>query len=136
MCVEGGGGLGARTGAGHSAGATDEAGEGAAGRHAAHDVDLDVLGADAAALRVVELEPLGREGKRLRASIAMATGRTSMPAIFVGGRAVGGFTDGDPVGDDADLCLEGSPGLEALADSGKLRELLAEAGVESGDPSP
>ena len=85
---------------------------------------------DDAAVRVIELEPLGREGKRLRASIALATGRTSMPAIFVGGRAIGGYTDGDPVGDDADLCLAGSPGLKALADSGKLQELVAEVGVK------
>ena len=45
-------------------------------------------------LRIVELEELGLEGKRLRAACALATGRTSMPNIFVGGRSIGGFTDG------------------------------------------
>ena len=45
-------------------------------------------------LRVVELEDLAERGKRLRAALALTTGRTSLPAVFVGGRAVGGFTDG------------------------------------------
>ena len=43
-------------------------------------------------LSEVELEERGREGKELRAAIALATGRTSMPAIFVGGRSLGGST--------------------------------------------
>lgn len=80
----------------------------------------------AGSLRVFELEDMGREGKRMRAAIALATGRTSMPSIFVGGRCIGGFTDGDPSGDD-ELCLANSPGLEALAASGELRALVAQA---------
>uniref|UniRef100_A0A7S4M2M1 Glutaredoxin domain-containing protein n=1 Tax=Prymnesium polylepis TaxID=72548 RepID=A0A7S4M2M1_9EUKA len=43
---------------------------------------------------VLELEDLGRRGKSLRAAIALGTGRTSLPAVFVGGRSLGGFTDG------------------------------------------
>ena len=56
-------------------------------------------------------------------AIALATGRTSMPAIFVAGKSIGGFTDGDPVG-DPDLCHFGASGLEALGDR-ELRELLS-----------
>lgn len=74
-------------------------------------------------VRVVELEDLGRDGKRLRAALALATGRTSLPSIFVGGRCVGGYTDGDPAGDAA-LCHAGAPGLEAL-DADELRQLMA-----------
>ena len=55
---------------------------------------LQDLGLDEAELRVLELEDLAGRGKRLRAALALATGRTSLPAVFVGGRAVGGFTDG------------------------------------------
>ena len=82
------------------------------------------------ALCVVELESLGREGKALRASIALATGRTSMPSVFVGGKACGGFTDGDfPQSDEPGLCLDGggSGGVQALAASGRLRAMLEEA---------
>eukprot|EP00747_Dinoflagellata_sp_TGD_P163486 gnl/TRDRNA2_/TRDRNA2_182190_c0_seq1.p1 gnl/TRDRNA2_/TRDRNA2_182190_c0~~gnl/TRDRNA2_/TRDRNA2_182190_c0_seq1.p1 ORF type:complete len:352 (+),score=33.49 gnl/TRDRNA2_/TRDRNA2_182190_c0_seq1:70-1125(+) len=77
-------------------------------------------------VHVVELEDLGREGKALRAALALATGRTSMPNVFVGGRSVGGFTDGDPSGDPT-LCHTGSPGLETLASSGKLQDMLTAA---------
>ena len=77
-------------------------------------------------LRIVELEDLGRDGKRLRAALALATGRTSMPSIWVGGKCIGGYTDGDmPEGDPA-LCVEASAGLEGLTEDGpgRLRELL------------
>jgi len=47
----------------------------------------------------VPVEPLGRRGKRLRAAIALETGRTSLPAVFVRGEPIGGYTDGDPAGD-------------------------------------
>jgi glutaredoxin len=73
--------------------------------------------ATAGGVRVIELEDLGRTGKALRAAIALATGRTSMPEIFVGGKCIGGFTDGEPEG-DPELCHEGSPGLEALTERG------------------
>ncbi len=87
-------------------------------------------------LRVIELEDLGREGKELRAAIALATGRTSMPSVWVDGKCIGGFTDGEMPrsggggeaeagGGSESLCLEGgSPGLEALEESGRLQRLL------------
>eukprot|EP00984_Skeletonema_dohrnii_P022425 scaffold11553_cov82-Skeletonema_dohrnii-CCMP3373.AAC.1 len=40
-------------------------------------------------LQIIELENLGQEGKHLRASISLATGRTSMPACFINGKSVG-----------------------------------------------
>mmetsp|Transcript_34479 Transcript_34479/g.54339 ORF Transcript_34479/g.54339 Transcript_34479/m.54339 type:complete len:240 (+) Transcript_34479:56-775(+) len=64
-------------------------------------------------LQVVELEDLGRKGKHLRAAIAIETGRTSMPAIFIGERAIGGYTDG-------------FPGLQSLHESGELISMLEE----------
>ena len=65
-------------------------------------------------VRIVELEDLGRAGKRLRAALALATSRTSMPSIFVGGKCIGGFTDGEPQGDET-LCHADAPGLESLS---------------------
>ena len=53
-------------------------------------------------LQVIELEDLGREGKRLRASIALSTGRTSMPALFIGSKSIGGYTDGFVLNSDMD----------------------------------
>ena len=85
-----------------------------------------IAGAAEDALRVVELEELGREGKRLRAALAIATGRTSMPAVFVNSRAIGGYTDGEPAGDEA-LCLAGSPGLKQLIEGGTFQGLLKSA---------
>ena len=32
----------------------------------------------------------------MRAAIALETGRTSMPAVYVRGEAIGGYTDGKP----------------------------------------
>ena len=78
-------------------------------------------------LRVVELEDLGRDGKALRAAISLATGRTSMPSIWIGGRCVGGHTDGDMPGGDAALCLLSSPGLEEMVRSGSLSKELERA---------
>jgi peptide deformylase len=75
-------------------------------------------------VRFVELEDLRHDGKRLRAAIALATSRTSMPAIFIGGKSIGGYTDGDPEG-DPELCHSGSPGLERLIETGGLRRLLS-----------
>ena len=76
-------------------------------------------------LLVVELEDFGRSGKALRAALADATGRTSMPNAFVGGRSVGGFTDGDPVGA---LARAGEqPGLRALHERGELARMIDEA---------
>ena len=62
-------------------------------------------------VRDVDLEPLGQRGKTLRAAIALETGRTSMPAVYVRGEAVGGYTDG-------------RPGLLTLHRTGELQERL------------
>ncbi len=99
------------------------------------------------ALQIIELEDLGREGKHLRASIALATGRTSMPACFINGKSVGGYTDGFSTIDDdddntaavgvmregftyvprpeVDLRMMESKGLAALHETGELRVLLS-----------
>ena len=62
-------------------------------------------------VRDVDLEPLGPRGKTLRAAIALETGRTSMPAVYVRGEAIGGYTDG-------------TPGLLALHRTGELEQRL------------
>lgn len=98
-------------------------------------------------LQIIELEDLGRKGKQLRASIALSTGRTSMPAIFINNKSIGGYTDGfgettvtnskdeeshsdgftyvPPI--EKDLRLLRSPGLAALHESGELAALLRDA---------
>lgn len=98
-------------------------------------------------LQIIELEDLGVEGKHLRASIALATGRTSMPACFINGKSVGGYTDGfstDNDDDDAkvgegftfvprpevDLRMMESKGLSALHETGELRVLLSSGEYE------
>lgn len=65
-------------------------------------------------LEVIELESLGPKGKAIRAELAKRTKRTSLPAIFVQGKPIGGFTDGIPCG----------PGLEPLHKSGDLIAML------------
>lgn len=91
-------------------------------------------------LQIIELEDLGREGKFLRASIALATGRTSMPACFINGKSVGGYTDGFSTDNndaeagegftfvprpEVDLRMMESKGLAALHETGELRVLLS-----------
>lgn len=65
-------------------------------------------------MRVVELEKLGLVGKQVRAILAEETGRTSMPCIFIKGKPIGGFTDGEPCG----------IGLKPLYERGELDQLL------------
>jgi len=65
-------------------------------------------------IRVVELEKLGLVGKQVRAILAEETGRTSMPCIFIKGKPIGGFTDGEPCG----------IGLKPLYERGELEKLL------------
>lgn len=88
-------------------------------------------------LQVIELEDLGWEGKRLRASVALATGRTSMPACFIDGKSVGGYTDGFMNGADSpgfsfspaperNLICRGSPGLAIMHERGDLAILLGD----------
>ena len=91
-------------------------------KQALHE-ELQSEGIDPATVRVIELEPLGRRGKELRAVISMATGRTSMPSIFVLGKAIGGYTDGRPTG-DPDICMQDATGLRDLIESGQFRDML------------
>jgi len=95
-------------------------------------------------LQVIELEDMGREGKRIRASIALSTGRTSMPALFIGSKSIGGYTDGFVLNSDTDnnkeesgfqyippkerdlRCVE-SPGLAILHERKELAALLSGA---------
>ena len=74
---------------------------------------------------VIELEDLGQDGKSLRAALALTTGRTSMPSVWLNGRCVGGWTDGDMPAGEAGLCLDASPGFEELSDGNRMRELLS-----------
>ena len=57
------------------------------------------------------------DGYPLRAELAELTGRTSVPALYVGGAFVGGCNDG------------GMGGVMTLDKSGTLKSLLAEAGA-------
>jgi glutaredoxin len=92
-------------------------------------------------LQIVELEDLGWKGKELRASIALATGRTSMPACFIGGLSIGGYTDGfeivnettnDEHGEiyipdaDFDLRLMDATGMKNMHKTGRLQSLIEE----------
>jgi len=97
---------------------------------------------DDVTLQVIELEELGWRGKEVRAAIALSTGRTSMPACFVNGKSIGGFTDGfqrtltdkeeeSILNEDAfvpssfrDLRHLGAGGLKAMHESGELQLLL------------
>ena len=110
------------------------------------EYQLGNSGYDDKKLQIIELEELGRNGKTLRAAISLATGRTSMPACFIGGKSIGGYTDGfeeisstsrsssDNKRDysgftytpmpDRDLRYVGSPGLAKLHETGKLAVLM------------
>jgi len=79
---------------------------------------LDILGVKFSA---VEVDQMGIQGLAIRAELAQATGRTSMPNIFVKGVPIGG-------------CNDGSPGLMPLIESGQLADLLA-AVDDSPQPS-
>jgi len=57
------------------------------------------------------------DGYALRAELAEMTGRTSVPALFVGGEFLGGCNDG------------GKGGVMTLDKSGTLKTLLTSAGV-------
>ena len=65
---------------------------------------------------VVELNEIDG-GYALRSELAELTGRTSVPALYVGGAFVGGCNDG------------GLGGVMTLDRDGKLKPLLAEAGA-------
>lgn len=74
---------------------------------------LDSLGAN---YEVVELNEV-KEGYALRAELAERTGRTSVPALYVGGAFIGGCNDG------------GLGGVMTLEKSGQLLLLLEQAGA-------
>ena len=78
---------------------------------------LEELGAEYTA---VELDQIP-QGGALRAELATRTGRTSVPAVFVGGEYVGGANDG------------GLGGALTLHRSGALTPLLAAAGSLPAD---
>lgn len=61
------------------------------------------------------MDALGTDGYAVRVELNEMTGRSSVPNIFIGGQAVGGFTDG--------------PGLEPLHKEGKLVPELQKAGA-------
>ncbi|KAI2501050.1 protein disulfide oxidoreductase [Fragilaria crotonensis] len=65
---------------------------------------------------VVELDQV-TDGKAIRAVMASVVGRTSVPAIWIGGTFIGGCNDG-PMG-----------GVASLNDSGQLKDLLAGVGA-------
>ena len=56
-------------------------------------------------------------GYALRAELAEKTGRTSVPALYIGGQFVGGCNDG------------GLGGVLTLDRAGTLKPMLAEAGA-------
>ena len=63
---------------------------------------------------VVEVDALeGKDGFAMRVELDKWTGRSTVPNIFIGGKPVGGFTDG----------------VEQLHKEGKLVGLLKEAGA-------
>ena len=68
----------------------------------------------------VELDKIP-EGRALRAEVAARTGRTSVPAVFVGGEYAGGANDG------------GLGGALTLHRKGELTPLLAAAGALSAE---
>jgi glutaredoxin-related protein len=54
---------------------------------------------------------LGKEASTTRAALLEMTGQSSLPHVFIGGKHIGGI-------------FSGEPGLAALQESGKLREML------------
>ena len=78
---------------------------------------LDIAGAT---YKIVRLDDPWSEGNPIRAELGKMVGRSSVPAIFVGGKYVGGFGGG--VGEE-------SPGSLEMAFRGTLRGKLQEAGA-------
>lgn len=75
-----------------------------------------ILDAKAASYTVVELDQL-EDGPPLRAEMAGIIGRTSVPAIWIGGEFIGGCNDG-PKG-----------GINSLNQSGQLDPMLKAVGA-------
>jgi glutaredoxin len=72
----------------------------------------------------VELDRPWSEGNPIRAALGRRVGRTSVPAIFIGGKYVGGCEDGPSA-----EC----PGIVKLAFQGRLRPMLIEAKALDAD---
>ena len=68
--------------------------------------------------KCVELDQPFSKGNPLRAELGRLVGRTSVPAIFIGGEYVGGCEDGPS---------DAAPGLLPLAFKGTLQEKIAAA---------
>jgi glutaredoxin 3 len=68
---------------------------------------LDVKG-----LKVIELDTLGDEGKQIQDELYEITSQRTVPNIFIGGKHIGGNSD-----------------IQKLETTGKLRDLLKEAGA-------
>jgi len=79
---------------------------------------LDIAGAS---YKVVRLDNPWQEGNPIRAELGKMNGRSSVPAIFIGGEYVGGF--------DAGVDSEASPGILEMAFKGTLQERLKEVGA-------
>ena len=75
-----------------------------------------VLNSLGAKYTIIELDQ-APDGKAIRAVMASMVGRTSVPAIWIGGTFVGGCNDG-PMG-----------GVASLNNSGQLKDLLAGVGA-------
>ena len=79
---------------------------------------LDIAGTS---YKVVRLDNPWQEGNPIRAELGKMNGRSSVPAIFIGGQYVGGF--------DAGVESEDSPGILEMAFKGTLQERLKEVGA-------
>jgi glutaredoxin len=66
----------------------------------------------------LNLDTVGRESYAYRAELYHMTGRTSVPAVWIGGEFIGACNDG-PCG-----------GLMKLKESGQLNNLIAQAGAK------
>lgn len=77
-----------------------------------------VLDAKGAKYTVLELD-VDPEGKAIRAEMADVVGRTSVPAIWIGGDFIGGCNDGPSE----------YGGLNTIDESGKLDQMLAAVGA-------
>ena len=90
---------------------------------------LDEIGADYETVWVgPEWFLLDRERSTLRAELLEMTGQSSLPHVFIDGEHVGGLATGTPDGT--------YPGLAALKESGKLREMMIRGSVTTEAPSP
>ena len=72
-------------------------------------------------VKIVRLDDPWDQGNPIRAELGLRVGRTSVPAIFIGGEYVGGFDGG--VSDSA-------PGIQSMAFRGTLRPKLEQAGIK------